>query len=230
MESSMEIITQQERNVSQDRRSLALYMLLFFITWTFFVFCVSPWLKTHGMVAKNLVAPMMKVVIWTIPALLYLKYRDHVEPLTYLKMKRDLLKGALYGIGVSLLAIGIIVVKEYLQKGKLQFDSDFPLDSWVGGVLLVGFTEELLFRGFLLQKINETTTFWRANSMATTLFLFSHFPGWLESRSFIAHLVSGGCYILFFGLIQGFVLKKSNSLWACIIIHAINNLTVFGFR
>ncbi|GAK50060.1 abortive infection protein [Candidatus Moduliflexus flocculans] len=226
----MKIITQQERSAPQNRFSLGVYALLFFITWTLFVFFVSPWLKIHGVVAKNLVAPMMKVVIWTIPALLYLRYRDHVEPLAYLKMKGQLVNGALYGVGFSLLAIGIIVAKEYLLKRTLQFNVNFALDSWIGGVLLVGFTEELLFRGFFLQKISETTTFWRANLIATTLFLFSHFPGWLESHSFIAHLVSGGSYIFFFALIQGFVLKKSNSLWACIIIHAINNLMVFGFR
>ncbi|WP_248484459.1 CPBP family intramembrane glutamic endopeptidase [Tepidibacter aestuarii] len=107
----------------------------------------------------------------------------------------------------------------------------FGLDRWLGGIILVGFTEEIVFRGFLFQKLMEFTSFWKANLITSLLFLIIHFPKWyahglFESVGIIGRII----FIFMFSIIQGKIFNKTNSLWTCIIVHSLNNFIGFTLR
>uniref|UniRef100_UPI00403F8EAF CPBP family glutamic-type intramembrane protease n=1 Tax=Niallia sp. XMNu-256 TaxID=3082444 RepID=UPI00403F8EAF len=45
-------------------------------------------------------------------------------------------------------------------------------NEWLNTILLVGVTEEIVFRGFLLRKLMGSFKFWVANTITSLLFVF----------------------------------------------------------
>ena len=53
--------------------------------------------------------------------------------------------------------------------------------------ILVGFFEEIPFRGFILQKLQERFDFWTAVVISSLLFVGAHIPGWIMLGSLTAY-------------------------------------------
>lgn len=85
--------------------------------------------------------------------------------------------------------------------------------------------EEIYFRGFLLDKFWQVTGFWRANLASSSLFALIHFPGWYALGYFSSPLVvEDAVAILVFGMVFGWAVKRTGSLWPAYALHALNNL------
>ncbi|WP_438824400.1 lysostaphin resistance A-like protein [Bacillus sp. JJ1533] len=98
-------------------------------------------------------------------------------------------------------------------------------------MLLVGITEEIVFRGFLLRKLMDSFRFWIANTITSFLFVSIHFPIWFYKGLFeFPYILSSIISVFVMGIIFGFVYKKSNSLWSVIIIHSLYNLLASLFN
>jgi membrane protease YdiL (CAAX protease family) len=92
--------------------------------------------------------------------------------------------------------------------------SAFGFGAWLDMVVLVGFVEEIPFRGLVFQKLNEFMGFWPASLLGSFLFVCLHLP----TSPYTA------LYIFVFAWMMCVVLKRSGSLWGCIIIHSLNDL------
>ncbi|WP_408057169.1 CPBP family intramembrane glutamic endopeptidase [Ureibacillus acetophenoni] len=115
----------------------------------------------------------------------------------------------------------------------LKNDLDFQLDfhEWLNVVLLVGITEEIVFRGYLLRKLMDSYKFWIANTITSLLFVSIHFPIWIYKGLIEFPTILGTTVSIFvLSMIFGFIYKKSNSLWSVIIIHSLYNLIVLLFN
>ena len=166
-----------------------------------------------------------KLLIWTLPVFAYLRY-ENVDIITYLKLRRVTKEGVKWAVLISLAFIAYQLIGKIVISQELKFNVFFDTDKWIKGVILVGFTEEILFRGFFLQKIAAYTKFGVANSITSVLFLLIHFPGWialdtLPAGNFLK--IALFVFIVAFSLVEGYVFKKTGSLWVCIAIHSINN-------
>jgi membrane protease YdiL (CAAX protease family) len=86
--------------------------------------------------------------------------------------------------------------------------------------LLIGFVEELPYRGFILQKLQERLSFWVANAVSSLLFLAIHLPGWIS-----LHMLSAETFVFvfIFGMLMSIVFRYSGSLWSAIIAHSLND-------
>jgi membrane protease YdiL (CAAX protease family) len=63
----------------------------------------------------------------------------------------------------------------YFIKGALNFNHS--LSTWIDVILLVGITEELVFRGFIQQELEEIfQNFWVAAIISSVLFAVMHVP------------------------------------------------------
>jgi len=126
--------------------------------------------------------------------------------------------------------LSYISVTRFLFSGEFNFNPFFGLESWIGGVLLIGFTEEIVFRGFLLQKFEEIMDSKYANLLTAVLFLLIHFPKWyMQGNLFVAEfMVNSVLFMLLFSVLMAVLLKKTNSLWTCILIHSANNFAMFA--
>lgn len=152
---------------------------------------------------------------WTLPVLIYLRFQSK-KPVSYLKLQKTtglfwafILCATLYGLGPVLF-------------GATGLNLSIPLDVWWNVIILVGLSEEMVFRGFILQQIEEmTASFWIGNLMQTMLFALTHVPYWLSQGQQITPGLVG--FVLTAGFILGIVFKKTQSLWTCMFIHSVNN-------
>jgi membrane protease YdiL (CAAX protease family) len=89
----------------------------------------------------------------------------------------------------------------------------------------VGMLQEVPFRGLLQKKLTEHWGGPVAILATSVLFVIYHFSRWF----FIVDPVQ--ClYIFIASLVFGFVFLKTDSLWATIILHAVNNFVSLAIR
>jgi membrane protease YdiL (CAAX protease family) len=51
-----------------------------------------------------------------------------------------------------------------------------------------------------------------------------HFPGWILLNQFVYPDIIGNIgFVFIVGIMMGYVLRKTGSLWACILIHSFIN-------
>lgn len=135
------------------RLLLCAYILLLFVSGTTRDFGITPVIAhSFGPVAAALVEPSWKLLLWILPAL-YIVRRQTPNILGYLK-PGNLRQGILWGLIGSFFFFLRLLVNVLAGRA---FHFAYSFDTWLNGVVLVGFIEETVFRGFLFQ---EFKTWW----------------------------------------------------------------------
>lgn len=200
-----------------------IYIILFFAVWVVWVLAIYPALITLGerTLSYALANNFLRLVIWVVPVFLYLKYIDHIEPIDYLKLRQNWKRG----VAVGLVFTVINFVLSAIAYGIPAFDRQVVTwNSVIGTSFLIGFVEEIPFRGFILQKLQERMSFWQANVVSSLLFLLIHFPGWIA-----LHLFNVGTAVTVFiiGFVLAILFRYSKSLWGPIVAHSGNDFISF---
>jgi membrane protease YdiL (CAAX protease family) len=200
---------------------LTVYVLCFFTAWIGgWVYGVYPWaVRAIGPTTflYAFLSISFRLVIWVLPVFWYLGTIDGVDPWQYLQLREHWKRGVVIGLvlGAINLAGTMIRIPPSAWRG--------PYITWnsiLGSSILVGFVEEIPFRGFLLHKLEERFTFWPALLVSSLLFLAIHIPGWLMLGAFS---ISNVVFVFVFGALMGTVLRYSKSLWAPIVAHSLND-------
>jgi hypothetical protein len=158
-----------------------------------------------------------------VPVFLYLKLIDHKPPLQYLKLTTHVKRGILSGIALSAVLFALSYIYfVLLSKGKIYWL--LGPTEWLDLLLFSTVAEEILFRGFFLQKLLEITSFWKANLIMAALFASIHWLGWVwVAESSNGDIVRMSIIVFISGLLLGYIFKRTSSLWATIIFHAAEN-------
>lgn len=188
-----------------------------------FVFWIYPWMKSLGeaTLLYALVNISIRFLVWVLPVFLYLRYVDHIVPVEYLKLKQNWKRGFVIGIALSLIN---------LFGSMLRFGTPHPdpqsltWNSVISTSLLIGFFEEVPYRGFILQKFNERFGFWTATLLSSLLFLSIHLPGWISLHMLKAESVVS---VFIFGVVLAIIFRYGKSLWGPIITHSLNDFIAF---
>jgi uncharacterized protein len=203
------------------------YLVFFHAFWTGYVFWIYPWVQSLGdtTLLYALVNITIKLLLWVLPVFLYLRFIDHVDPLAYLKLKENWKRGLLFGLGLSLLIfLGSLLRYGLPAPGRPLF----TWNSFLSSSLLIGFIEEIPYRGFILQKFEQRMGFWRATLITSLLFLGIHLPGWIALHLLTAYNVIS---IFIFGIFMAILYKVGKSLWGPIVAHSLNDfISVVLFR
>ena len=82
-------------------------------------------------------------------------------------------------------------------------------------VVFAGVTEELFFRGLLLNSLlSKSSSFGKADVISAAAFLLIHFPSWLSAGAASpAQLLSNAASVFVVGLLLGGVFEKTRNLW-----------------
>ncbi|WP_027339239.1 CPBP family intramembrane glutamic endopeptidase [Halonatronum saccharophilum] len=213
--------------IDNNIRNLASYIIVFFITWSIYEIGVATYIQAnYPEYVHTLSKAIIKVLVWILPVFLYLKLYDKVRPLSYLRLKENVKEGLMGAISLSLFFLFYTLLRINIL-GTLMVDFNLGIHGWLNVVLLAGFTEEIVFRGFLLRKLWEMISFKRAMIISSFLFLVIHFPIWyVRGMGGIADFLFASLYLFVIGLLQAYVYKKTDSLWACIISHSLHNFIV----
>jgi membrane protease YdiL (CAAX protease family) len=201
-----------------------IYLIIFHVFWGYgFVFWIYPWMKSFGeaTLIYALVNWTIRSLVWVLPVFLYLRYIDHVSPVDYLKLKQNWKRGIIIGLVLSV----INFFGSTLRFGIPQPDPhSLTWNSVIGTSFLIGFFEEIPYRGFILQKLSERYGFWIAALVSSLLFLGIHLPGWISLHLIkIESVIS----VFIFGFALALIFRYSKSLWAPIVTHSLNDFIAF---
>lgn len=203
-----------------DVKALIIYLLIFYFVWTFKELSLVKYIHSFDDTISAFLEALVKITIWIVPAWIYIKYYLNANPINYLKMNVNVKKGLFWGLVLSLL-IGLYFTIEVYILNKQAFNFSLPLDSYLNTFIMAGITEEIVFRGLIMQEINKRMAFWKVNVITALLFLFIHYPIWIYNGEFFiwgSHL-----NIFFLGLLFGFMYKKTGSLWSVVLLHSFYN-------
>jgi uncharacterized protein len=209
-------------HTTMSRRRLFIgYLTFFYLAWTFvWVYGVYPWAnKTIGdaTLIYALINIVFRLLIWVLPVFAYLRYIDNVNVLEYLQLNQYWRRGVIVGLALSVVNfLGTMV-----RLGRPDWSSAYVTwNSVLGTSILVGVFEEIPFRGFILQKLQERFDFVTSTVISSILFVGAHIPGWIMFGSLTAYNI---IYIFAFGAVMAIILRYSKSLWAPIISHSLND-------
>ena len=199
------------------------YVLLFHLGWIAWPFFVYPRLVAIGdtTLTYALLNIGGRLLVWVAPVWLYLRYVDGVEPLDYLKLNHHVRRGLVVAICLTIMNLLGSIMRfgtPHLNMERITWNSVF------GTSFLVGFIEEIPYRGFILQKFAERVDFWVANLITSLLFVAVHVPGWIALHTLG---VAQAETIFVFGAVMAIALRYSGSLWAPIVTHSANDFLSF---
>ncbi|MGH9825994.1 MAG: CPBP family glutamic-type intramembrane protease, partial [Blastocatellia bacterium] len=152
-------------SAEQPRKSLGpvvAYILGFYAVWMVYVYVIYPRMVLLGdrTLAYAAVSLTIRFLVWVLPVFLYLRHFDQTSPIEYLKLRQFWKRGIVIGLGLSVINFLGTVLRFGSPHPSLQ---NVTWNSILGTSILVGFFEEIPFRGFLLQKFEEHYGFWIAN-------------------------------------------------------------------
>ena len=116
-----------------------------------------------------------------------------------------------------------------LQNGGVEIVRDFGIDKIVI-VLFVGLTEEMVFRGWLLNATIHENRKWFYIIINAAMFLVIHFPIWIYSGNFISYFTSlQFIEVMALSVIFSITFIKSRSILVPVTLHMYFDLLVFMF-
>jgi membrane protease YdiL (CAAX protease family) len=131
-------------------------------------------------------------------------------------VRRPLRQGLLWGLALATLTIGATALLGGISFGPPSLSvADIVLHAvaWAGAFLLVGVTEELLFRGYALSTLSGGIGFWPAAVVLAIPFGALHLLNDGEG-------VIGALNVVSFALFASFTLRRTGNLWFAIGMHA----------
>jgi len=201
------------------------YVSAFHLAWVAWPFVVYPQLTAIGEATLTyaLLNISLRLLVWVAPVVFYLSQVDHVDPVEYLRLSAHRRRG---------IAVALIVTALNLVGSVVRFGVPHPTpqsltwNSVLGTSFMVGFIEEIPYRGFMLRKFTERIGTWPAILITSLLFVSIHVPGWVA-----LHLLSvdRAVSIFIFAVTMSLIVTYSRSLWASIIAHSANDCLSFVF-
>ena len=178
-----------------------------------------PRLRTLGedTILYALINQTIRGLVWVLPVFVYLHYVEGVKPLVYLKLKEHWRRGLLFALAFSALNL----LASLAQHGLPHFRAGaVTWNSILSTSLLIGFVEEIPYRGLIFQKLNEWFSFPYASLISSVLFVLIHLPGWFSLHLFKLQVA---LFVFVFGVLMTILLRYSKSLWAPIVSHSLND-------
>jgi len=211
---------------TSNRYSLLKHIVFFYMVWALSEVVLFPFLRMKGVIFSDVFGPIWKIAVWLLPVIAILRAGQY-PVFVYLKLDSGKRAAMLWSVlGVSFIA-GYNILMHALFYANMVFSPWLTFMQWVNTVFIAGVVEEILFRGYFLQKIRERFSFWKANLVVSLLFVSIHFPIWYVNADKIAHNAAAWsqliAFIFGFSLFQGWLFRKSGSLWPCIMMHMMNN-------
>lgn len=129
------------------------------------------------------------------------------------------------------LVIIYLIGQFWLAHHGLQISPKFIPEYWGRYFLVVGITEEFLFRGYFLNALRKRFSFGPANVIQALAFASMHIPRYLtivptmSPVAWVTNLVT----VAVLGLLFGWLYERSHSLWPGIIIHMTWDILVTLF-
>jgi len=130
-----------------------------------------------------------------------------------------------------LLLVFAPILQSLLHRGTIAIHPNFEPTSLIGAVVFVGITEEIVFRGFLLNAFLKRMKMQYAIALDAVLFLFIHYPIWIYRGLGASEILMASVTVPILSVFFAFSFIKTKNIIVPIVLHMIWNLltiTLFG--
>ncbi len=212
-----------------DRRFWA-FVAAFYAAWTLRVVLLLPVdyaIDAGGL--RQCWSQGLRLSLWVLPVITFLKWNDGAHPVAYLRLD-TLPRGRALVLGLGIMAgfLALCAASALLFQGgslhRISTMTAADFTSLLLGMSLIAFAEELLFRGFIFQRLRADRSFQHANLLTALLFLAVHIPGWLYMQGPHWGLLPLGGSIFIAGWVFGLMMEVTRSLWPPVLLHLFNNV------
>lgn len=216
---------------------LAVYYIALYAVWGSYTLLLKPLIcdvfGEETFISSFLRSGILKNLVWTLPAaILIVKYRENCLVSLkdmFTKISPDW-KGYLVLFPFFLI---FVLVSAFRNHGEIAIADSFGIDEIIT-VLFVGITEELVFRGWLLNaSVKENSSnkqLYTAMGINAVLFLCIHFPIWISKGTFISSFAGlGFISILVLSVIFSITFVRTKNIILPIALHMFWDLAVFMF-
>jgi membrane protease YdiL (CAAX protease family) len=181
---------------------------------------------------NNCISNIFDIIYYLIILLITILFRKFIDKksiislgLSFKKFNKDFLLGILIGIGILSLGFLWLYAFGFIREIKFNFD----IRILVNGIILyalIGFTEELCYRGYLYQNLNVQTKRLYTLIITSILFFLAHCDN--PNIGIIPML-----NILIAGFMLGIYTYHKQNIWLPIGLHFSWNFfqgTIYGFN
>lgn len=212
---------------SVSNKVIVIYLVIFYIWWT--IEELAYWSYTSNTLAQVLLSSSVKLLTWSIPAFILIKKYSHQLKIGYPQLFKNRFKLWPYLVGIFIMVTYLAIIL-YFENGCFKINPNFRASDFIDKFLVVGITEELVFRGWLLNALLKKMSTWLALIVNNLLFLCIHLPIWYQTHTLVANFTSGGFISVFIlGLIFGLLFIRSKNIWVPIVYHMLWDIIVTIF-
>jgi len=208
---------------------IAAFVLIFFVVWSFQRLYFRPvFLNQFDGLLFEMLDSGTKLLIWICPTVWLLK---RFKGETWLDLKEMFtnkppwLMVVCYTIVIALIAylVGII----YGEGFRLR--SDFEPMMLIAPVLVAGITEELVFRGFILNSLLKKMKKLFAVAIDAVLFALIHYPIWIYFNFGVITILINSMFSILFSVLLSHSFLKTKNLLVPVGLHSFYNLLMLLF-
>ena len=220
------------RRTSGKIPALILHFIVFYAVWACWALFVKPALKTAvgDNILTETIGCAVKVLVWTVPALLLVK---RFEPEMHAGLRQMFtqkvpLKWVLFWTLLFTLLVSRTVFRG-IFGGTLHIAPDF-LSKGSLYLIVVGITEEAVFRGWMLNATAKGVSDWKMILLNAVLFLSIHIPGWYRKGMLVGAFTGMGFLgILLFSVLVSICFLKHKNLLLLVFLHMLYDFIIDFF-
>lgn len=210
---------------------LAIYFVIFYAVWAVYELVGIPMIDDiikNEILSSVLKDCVIKNLVWTVPAALLVHHFSSDMRFKLKEMFAEKVNWLRY-LPIFAAFTLYMLVNVYIEKGTFRVSEDFGIDSIIK-VLFVGITEEMVFRGWLLNATIRDDKKQEYVLLNAVMFLLIHFPIWIREGLFIPYFTSlSFLFLIALSLIFSYSFLKSKSILVPIAIHMYWDLLAFMF-
>ncbi len=208
---------------------MLLYIIIFYAIWTCFELFVKDSLDrviANEVLCQLVKSGIIKNIVWTIPAIMIVKNFENDVNISLKEMFNPRINWIKYLPLFALFTV-YLLVGAFVTNGEIAIVDEFGIDKIIV-VLFVGLTEEMVFRGWLLNATIEEDKKWKGIIINAVMFLVIHFPVWIHNGVFISNFTSFSFLCVpVLSVIFSWTFIKSRNILVPIVLHMYWDLLMF---
>jgi len=207
---------------------IAVYLIIFFAIWTVRELVIQPvFLSSLDALMQQILGQTIKLLVWTLPAILLIRhFRD--DMLVGLK-EMFFTKPQWFKDAYILLLVFVPFLGAWIASGQIAIDPDLEPTRLIGAVFFVGITEEIVFRGFLLNAFLKRMKMPYAVALDAVLFTLIHYPIWIYRGHDFSVFLTNSIAVLLISAFFAYSFIKTRNILVPIALHMIWNLLTIVF-
>lgn len=211
--------------------ALIIYTVIFYAIWAAFELVVKDILNVtikNEILCQFVKSGIIKNLVLTLPAILLIRQFKSEVYITLKQMFTSKVNWQNY-LPIFIIFTVYVLAGAILNNGKPDIVESFGADKVII-VLFVGLTEEMVFRGWLLNSSICEDKKWLYIIINAVMFLSIHFPNWICTGTFINNFMGlQFLEIIALSIVFSCTFLKSKNIFVPISLHMYYDLIVFMF-